>query len=57
MDADWHKKYDAAVAEAKAARAVWEAADAAMARANHRREAADREVSRLFQELIRIVNA
>jgi hypothetical protein len=50
MTDDWHKRYEAAHVEMEEARILWNEADSAMARANARRQRAEREFHRVFQE-------
>ena len=54
---DWQKRYDSAREEWKLANALWAESDRSMARANARVQAAEREISSLYQERIRKVNA
>lgn len=49
---DWNTRYNAAVEESTIARIEWDAAERALARANARRDKAEREMHRLFQERI-----
>ena len=52
----WQERYDAARAEWQAANTLWIEADQAMARANARIRAAERELSSIFHERVRQVN-
>jgi hypothetical protein len=55
MSDDWHKRYEAARVEMEEARILWNEADSAMARANARRQRAERELHRVFQERMDII--